>query len=474
MRIVKLIFMQTGGQSKQFIRPFETNVTGNTLDALQEATDYGRNVASSALTGIASRIMKPTASVESEAAIANGWENSRLRFYMEIETGNDLTGGKLIQILTGFTDYVGLSHQGTVDPNMRLYFNSTVTLKSGVIWTDHGQAEQIGVVQSSQLLMGDSNFNGFKGLMQHTMRPDDVFNTLSSGALSDNANIVDGRTGFVHGPQRSNRNNAYAPDYLEKTIRAYQNASSQNKYSQLGVEVANSAKGYVRDPSMVDDPLFGYIRRNTSYSQTSSITYQELCVLSPETDNIAQIITTGKVVKQTTNFGMNDMSNWNGANYETIEASTISQAVPAIMMELMLSKINVCASNDTVGYKPITTIQGYQSFTTKMDMRHFITMFIQRFTDEILIPMTHYGQRKVNLRFEIDLLGVSYIWIQLGDNHPYEFSCPSFSDAVFSPLITNNISRLQTLASDFDQIFNTISVPSYQQFAPPQPVKSSL
>ena len=80
------------------------------------------------LAGIAGSIVKPTAQTCGMVDIPQGWGGDRLRFCMEVEITSH-AGGRTLEYITGYTDTMGATLTGNIDPQMRLFINNTVTIK---------------------------------------------------------------------------------------------------------------------------------------------------------------------------------------------------------------------------------------------------------------------------------------------------------------------------------------------------------
>lgn len=183
MIIEKLIMVQTGTYNDIVRRPFNTNVDNETLTQFQEATLGGSNVSVGAISGVAGAILRPSAQPEGYVYIDNGWEEPRLRFIMEVSHGVRM-GCKQSQILTGYTDYVGVTPNGNVDPNMRLYFNNSINLREVGIDAPTGRQSQTRVTDSSHILMQPYSANdAWHGNTPLTMRPQDLFSQMQTQML---------------------------------------------------------------------------------------------------------------------------------------------------------------------------------------------------------------------------------------------------------------------------------------------------
>ena len=457
-RVTKLVMMQTGGINDQFARPFNPNLNADNLAHIQSVTDGGQIINSAVLSGVAGSILRPSAQHEGLIQIPNGWREQRLRFFMEVELGQDALGGAAnVQVLTGFTDYVGATVNGNIDPNMQLYFNSAITLRRTNISTPNGMVMGTHVVDASQILTGKAEMRmGSQGTVHHAMRPQDVFAVISQGALGDSMQVNDTRHTFVNGPMKSNRTNALAPEYLSKTLRAQQQAEHRVDTYESGDEIANVARGIVQDPNIGTDLFFGTLKRHLGFGEGDYITYGALCQLDPNTDNIASVIMVGNGMQQVSAWGVENTAHWNGANMETVAATILSQAVPAIMMELMLSEAHLMATNETLNGEYLVTMQHFNGFSDKVDPRPYAARLLERLKVEVLRDLTQNNLIQFRLTMNVKLTGETMISISMNGQPAIDFVCPSFCDSLMAPVITTNKQTLYGLAHDLSSLFTNI------------------
>lgn len=155
MNITKLILVETGTYNDMALRPFHTQFNQQSQLQLTEATRGGRNLSSSNLAGIAGQIIQPSAMALGTVSIDNGWNTRRFRFFMRVEHENRF-GDTIVQFLTGYTDHCDTTLQSRfVDPNMRLYFNNSITMREVVEMTNFGRVKRLTMADASQILVGD-------------------------------------------------------------------------------------------------------------------------------------------------------------------------------------------------------------------------------------------------------------------------------------------------------------------------------
>lgn len=121
--VKKLLLQETGTYNQMYNRPYEVDTQGGMLEnAISRLEQAKGGLSGSGLSGIGSMLLRPSASVMqgvSDVYIPNGWSERRLRFVMEVEVTSK-TGSTSIFYFQGFSEYVGVSMQGSIDPRMRL------------------------------------------------------------------------------------------------------------------------------------------------------------------------------------------------------------------------------------------------------------------------------------------------------------------------------------------------------------------
>ena len=451
MQISKLVFIQTGEQNPHYHRPFDSHVNINIQNQFNDLLNGPKmQVTTAGLVNLASQIIHPQANHNGIVNIPGGWNNKRLRFFMEIDNIQDYAGSKRSQIISGFTDRFEVSFNGSLDPNTRLYFNNNVSILESSIWLPSGMATRRTVENASHILHADSQI-GIKGPSKVSLRPSDVFSVLGTGALDESTTMIDGNSVFVNNMQVAKRRDEFSPSYLESTYNSYLAASSTDSAHTSG-DVYYKAKDYSRPASMNFDKFMRTLKSNTSLQYHDYVTYEELCNEFNGLDNIVKVIRVGNELKNISLYNPASVQHWGGANYETVDADYLLNAVPALMTELMIMEINFAATNDTINNGIITTVQGFNGFSSKVNMTDHIRAFIVRFEHEYMPYLTKDGNRLVKLMMHIDLLGETYISIQYDNNHKYEFTASSFCDGFFSPLIANDPVRLQSIAQNMQTL----------------------
>lgn len=473
MNIVKLVFVQTGGQVKQFIRPFTAFVNQNLQNSFNEAVNGTLNNITPHISAIANDIIHPQSIHQGEVNIPNGWGEQKMRFYMELES-DIYAGGKKTVIVSGFTDIYDVTYNGIINPDTRMYINNTLTVHDSNVMTPNGIVTQRNVVNSQHVLHGNSQLS-ITGPSSVTLRPYDVFSQLGSGVLSDNnAGFIDCNAMFTNNMQLANRKDEFSTTYLNNAYKAFNaaakndnafdvvneniNTTHMNDYSN-DQDVYINAKKYSTQFTKGFDDFIRVMKMRTSMNHADFFTYGELCDAcgGQAVDNIAQVVRKGTEVKNLSMYNPYATASWSGANYETVDASYLAHAIPSLMLDLMLSEIHVASTNDNIYGGIKTTVQACNGFSNKLDITPYMHGFIHRFEYEIMPILTKQNTRKVGIFLHFNIIGESYIKLKYDSEHFHEFSIPTFCDGFFSPLISRSQMDLQVMSKTLDLLLNNVN-----------------
>ncbi len=463
MQIRRLFMVETGSYEDMMLRPYDTsNMNTKHLLQLQEVTQGGRNLAAPTLAGIAGQIVRPASQPQGMAQIPNGWGERRLRFLMEV-VEPDGFGGEQVQYLTGFTNYVGVVNnfsQMHLDPNMELYFNTSITTRRVPYQTPMGLSMEQRITDASHILTGHYNPSpGHLNHTTHTMRPQDVFDAVGASTLTQfGADVIDTRTTFASSKlKKSIRANTSAPTYLSRLLTTHQNVMMGADTSDDLGKIMAEASGVVREPGITTDPFLNELILRTKLAHGGSITYGELCRLQPGLDDIVHVVlATG--INAAHNHQRGLAEGWQGNTHETIMANILIHAVPALMMDLMITKVGFTATNRTQDGQTEVLLTGVRTFTENVDMEPYLNRFIMRLKAEVLNDLSMNGLIDYYIQATFDAMGETVIDISVGGQPSIRYVSPSFADALFVPVVTNDQFVLNKLANDISTLAENLQV----------------
>ncbi len=452
VEIVKLIMQETGTYNPQWRRSFESNLTGNIQNTIIENCQQAGRITPGLLTGVANQFIKPSATPERPIIIANGWDTRRFRFFMEVRSTSHM-GTVLIQYVTGYTDQMGASMQGSLDPNMVFYINTINTTKNSVRTTPLGTQNVQNVMDCSHLLY-QSDYSGVYGPnITHKMRPEEVFVGMQNAELREAASDVHGasdfldtRTHLTSNPVKSTRRFNSSPVFVASVLDSYVQTKRSDITGASGMEVYDTAAGHVSAARTNEDPFIKMLKANTG-SNGGTFTFGDLLRID---HGIQQriVVTPLTPALRATLHQSGQTQNWQSSDFETQFATTLSQALPGYMLDNCLQSVKLRATNDAMGGEIIVHITDFGSLLQGIDPTpylHSLTFVIQK---TLLHDLTFGNQISFSLEMSCNLMGDTSINLSLNGSPFIPYVSPCFCDSLMSPLITADYAKLNALSKD--------------------------
>jgi hypothetical protein len=177
--------------------------------------------------------------------------------------------------------------------------------------------------------------------------------------------------------------------------------------------------------------------------------------IDPNVDNVTDVnIITGSAVQQIHHAGQS--AYWNASDRLTQAAAMLAQAVPAIMIELMISRITVFSHNHDVTGRMDTRVANPKSLTGA-DIAPNVDMFIRRLNEEVLFYMTFGNMDRYTLTMTADMFGETSIVISINSEPETPYVVPSFCDNLMSPVVTASMENYNQVVSGFESLVRNVS-----------------
>ncbi len=451
---------ETGTYNPQFLRPYVTSFDGPTVDNVTErivSAGAGR-IDPSVLSGITSSFITPSPTPEAIIPIVNGWNEKRIRFLMEVEAQFQ-TGGSCKSYIQGYTDFPGITANQSIAQDMNFYINSIVTTKITNEFTPSGLKRMETVADNSHLLSSNS-WNGVSQPgQQKLMRPQDVFCNMQTSHLpniydSDQNSVLDGRTILRTEAVKSSRTNGLAANYATKIIDGYVVGAAVSDYGQNEMNILNRSKQEVAELRAGEDPFLSALASVTNYGISNHFKYSDVAKIDPNVDNVTNYTMMGST-QLSSIHSVGQTANWHGSDITTVSATVLSQSVPALMMELMLSRLVFKSTNHDIQGRINTAIIDARSFAN-IELSQLLNVFKSRLLTEILNNITSSNHISYMLEMRVDLLGETWIELSIDNNPPVVYVTPSFCDSLFVPVVTSNVSTIQNLTNDFSNLVSNV------------------
>ena len=461
--IVRLLLLESGTYNPIFNRPYQSHIDQHTLNEIYNRVDQsglGR-ISGSSFAGIASGILIPSATPHTLIPICQGWNERRIRFLMEVNV-RLATGSEFTYYFQGYTSHLGVTDTGAVDPSMRFHINSMTRVNRATVQTPFGVQYRDVVTASSQVIDGQA-LRQLVPAPSYTLRPMDVFSGIQSNYLSAasanhmNPSVYDTRLTVNNESLGSSRANNISTNYLAKVVDSYNVAKTQMDFGQGERDLTAKSYDMVRENMPNENEFLRAIANVQGVLSSSSFTHVDLCKIDPNCVNVTSYVKLG-MTQRSALHQAGQTEHWNGSNRETQVATILSNAVPAIMMDALVSKLHFRSTNHDAAGVVNTVIINTMSLTN-MDVTPGLEMFKRRLENEVLYDITYGNAELYTLEMNVDLFGETWISVSIGNGPVITYVTPSFCDGLLAPIITQSKDNYFGVVSDLENILNNLPGP---------------
>lgn len=470
MQLESMLFREMKEYDNQMLRTYRGNASPTNLRDLELATEGGRSVSASAMSGLAGRIIRPEADTDRVAAIVGGWGEQKLMFAMRVVIRQTNSSVQYLEI-SGFTDHMGATEsvRGVhLDERMTLHFTSVTRVNRSQADTSRGTRWITSILKSNDVLSAQTNMDftraqGAQGTI--TVRPEDIFTKkTTAGPFAkrvEREGGVDGRPGFPTGAMKlSNRLNGSPSRYLARSMHALTTADNgDNIIDNYGIDrdttkIFKDARGQVREEIIVTDPFFEELSRDTNVLQDGFITLGELMQMNPDFDfDTVPVYFTGKGQRKSLR---GDYTPWNGSDNETVAATILVNALPMYMVNHQIASLSFTATNQGTMGDMVVLPDNVFAMAEGPEISEITGLFCQRIASEILLDMLPYNDCMLDLEVDTSTAGETYIKISLDGGAYEEYVFPTFAQSVVSPVLSEDRSYMDGMASTITQIVESI------------------
>ena len=459
--IKQLLMIATNPCKPIYNRTYTLNATNQILEKLYYlARPQGTNNHAITDTQLATQIpeiidMDPV--ISGEANIPYGWNTERLRFIMEVEY--DFMGSTKAAYIQGFTEYHDPNYKDSIDPNMKFYINSITTVIKRIDPVTHMmivqpymsynvlsgiESDEIGPVQSNykKLIRPQDLYNNFY-LQEKYARGEDVVYDLTD-ELGPN-NVV-----------TSSKINNNPMSYLSKGLEAYRTGRIATDTSWDNQSAMDNAKLSVAEPNLANNPFLFAL---TNLTGIVSPNYFTLNMLMKMDSNIIQRVKKFNRAQAPVMTQFNTMLNTDDTaetiqpSAENLRALFLVNMVSSLCMDCLISKCTISLSNASGEFTVFITDPG--SIVENLNIISFLEKLEIKIKQLVMPKLTEYNQLLVEAFISCDILGDFTIGISI-NNQPMEvFRYPIYADGLFTPMITNDVTKNNFLDNFHNILDNT-------------------
>jgi hypothetical protein len=436
MKLLNVIFRPTGTYSDMPYRPYVgLTPTVDQKRAFARQTHDGLHLDPATLAHVSNVFIRPGKHAIKPVPIPNGWSERRLTFQFVVEHSDTM-----IQVITGYTDYLGVTPDGKFDPHMRLFFNRSMSFRKDELGTFE-------VSDACHLLLDPSGipFDGAVRAYTRTLTPRDVLQHIGMQSLFDGMeDVIDVRPTFLGATIKKSRvSNSIPSVYLSRLTKAYQDLERDEEEHNYLMEVA---AGMVTEPLFINDSFLRMVAQNSDIMMTGSVAYRDFIKLPVEGCQEEHV----KFVSTKTDMHhmfheKGDTAEWSGGEPSVQTATLLGNTVPALMAEHQISDVHFSAVRNEVDNTYQLAITGAACWSTKAGT---LEAFKRDLRQVALPHLTYLNGRpqKISVAGGFSLAGESHMQITIDNRNSIPFCMPTFADARFAPVLSGLESALNSLA----------------------------
>lgn len=452
LTIARLLLQETGTYNPVQHRPYVSFMTSDGLNNLVDTVrEYGAASTLNAATiaGAVGNIVSPSAETFGEVSIAGGWQERRIQFVLEVHA-NFNVGASLIYFIQGYTDFPGVTMAGNVAPDMRFFINSIQTVNRVNVNTPYGMQTQDHIQSACQVLTENRFNSNYTPGASHAIRPQDIFRGMQLSHLAAGGDIYDSRSMLSMEACVSNRNNTLPSNYVAKVLDGYQKGQALSDWGAGKTDMLDACRGQVAEGVLSNNAFIRRISDDAGFGITNNFTFGSLERIDPNVRAVTTVTVVGRTAAVQSHFA-GRTEYWTGSNRETQVATILSNAVPALMQELLISQISFSSTNQAVGGRMVTVIANAFSLTNADLTQHF-DIFTARLEKEIIFDFTFCNQEIYALEMQVDIFGETKIKLSLNCGPFTDYVTPQLADALFTPVISNNPQSRLDLMNSFETL----------------------
>lgn len=479
-RLKRATYFWTPVTNPMHHRPMESRMTGDTVNRFAEATHGGTATGIENLSGVAGSFMAPSIQSRGVVDIENGWSQGRFAVAFEFETRDAVT--HKLDILTGYTNYDGISSQEHFDPEMEIFFDNHVVARPTNMHLGGRGVSTFEADANRQLLRPlDVITHGAMGSPQHVradvmLRPQDTMAYLhrENYFLNDGmgADTVDSRS-MINAPYVSTRRDVNIPShYLANVLNAHKASTAANyefMSSEFGGDSTPNISGFMAaNPMIMEDDgrgstLINRLIQETAYGAGQAVTIAEIERCWPEHVNgigAERMVVLPKPGSMTNRTGTED---WGVASPKSALAYSITHIVPAIMGRQLLMGYGFTMTNRTMGGLDGVRLQfgvtNAQFLSEHLpDKQRRLALAEEQLKIELMGAIM--GQESVGDFFiSVEARSLHTIDIKIsvnGEHYMTEYSAPAYCSNLYTSVIGSGEQSIKNLSNDLSRMLDDL------------------
>lgn len=463
-----LIYVPLGTHHPMYARPYMVNTTESAVNTIADRIQEHRTakITPTLLGDITNNIIQHS-SVGYNTHINTDWVSTRRFIFMLKVKTFDMTGNEINSYIQGYTEYDGITANGTIDTNLMHYINNVIETTSMTYNTPTGVYRTEKLYKIYNVFSTQGNEDLF------VQRPTDILeqievqnvkNLLDTGSsvnVWSAASVISPFSGKIVG---STAENGISSEYLSKilTTGVLANKSRDIQINSYEVSDQSSVETKVPEPSVNDNRFIKYLS-NLAGSRTvqSRFAFGSLMSLDNTIYNRFKLINITKdLVSATINNTPEVGDYWNGQDPVTVKAYSLIEASVSLALKYGFSKIHFSASNMTNPTGAFDVfVSDFNSFInlSDHDFNYLIEIFKNKFITDIFVPETMSGTVPMHMEGYINILGTSKIFLSYAGFPSNWYTIPTVANSSFSSVTTVNNNAFNEMSFNVNNIIESLS-----------------
>lgn len=481
MQLLGLSLFASKGLNDVHRRAYNTTVTGESLNALEIATEGGRNLSQHAISQVAASIIRPSAESEGVAGIVNGWQNPRFRFILKMKE-TESNGTSNIAYYIGYTDYsegsytTGAGGHVHIDPQLQFHVTSVHRVRDmlGIV-NGNFQTAKVTNRGAHQLLFGyDASTLQNNAKTTYLMRPSDVFSSQDTysamqryGLIGPDIVVEDNTTNLVGGGNQSSRQNNAPGTYLFNTLKAYSYATAATEgFGDDVISFTREATAHTKDGTLFYDPFFSAMSSfNMNIRTRGQFAYNELARAYTYVDDVTTLYQPNDLQRMMANrtghaqnflWDNTNTEGWQGSNMETVSAALLANAVPSIMLDNLGADARFSLTNMTTDGTIARQLFNFTPIDQCLDAPTMFNRTLDRIEQELIPTISMNNAIQFYILIDTSIYGDTMVTISLNGGPQVPYVMPTFADNVASPILTNDHRRFAAVTHDIFSVAQSL------------------
>jgi len=457
-KIVKIELVETKSYKDMWLRPYEVQVNHDNLNKVRNVVEtvVSNNISNvnnieNLLNRDNTSVIIPSATVFDKAGVINGWGTKRFKVVIVLENRLPNSNVTTINLINGYTDYLGMTINKTIDEDsMQIYINSVKVLRRVV------NQGSVSVTNIATFNVATDDFSNNIVNTNILARPDDLVAKHSMlKETTNNTSFVSNLSSLSY-VNLVNKSVLNPIGHLATTISDSVDAkliSQQQEYGyEHGLDLQDNIVGSLLSttPSNID---FYKLLYQIKGVDAKTFTLRDLELIDP---HCAQL---PRNVFNMDNIGgsmppemlTTDTADTYDNSYETRIRVLIHEYTDKIMNDNNLNTITFDINN--INGNVDMLILNSTSIIPDLDLQHaegvFKTMFIQQAWPSI--SNNNYSMVKITVSHMVTDVTIA---LALDGRPNVIYRDPIFADSKYMPLIVNN--DLQSvMAENYGEVVDT-------------------